>query len=288
MEDILHMNVSAGIVLFNPDIKRLKENIDAVIVQCTHLYLVDNGSGNINEVFELLKGYNQSKTSVICNAENQGIAKALNQLTSAAQKGGFKWILTLDQDSVVPCNIVEEFKKYINNSDTGMLCPVICDRNKGEEIKVKEECTEVDECITSGSLLNIKAWDEIGGFDERMFIDGVDFDICYRLKQRGYKIYCIHNVVLLHELGHIEYHRFLFWKVLVKNHSSFRKYYIARNIIYVAKKRKSGLLVIKGILQEIKLLGIVLLYETDKKSKSISIIKGIRDGMMLNIKRKEL
>ena len=35
------MDISAGIVLFNPDIKRLKENIDAVIVQCTHVYLVD-------------------------------------------------------------------------------------------------------------------------------------------------------------------------------------------------------------------------------------------------------
>lgn len=288
MEDILHMDISAGIVLFNPDIKRLKENIDAVIIQCTHLYLVDNGSGNVDEVKGLLNQYNQSKISILWNRENQGIAKALNQLTSAAQKEGFDWILTLDQDSVVPSNIVGEFEKYINNSSVGILCPIICDRNIDEEIKINEDCTEIDECITSGSLLNIKAWSEIGGFDERMFIDGVDFDICYRLRQRGYKIYCIHSVVLLHELGHIEYHRFLFWKVLVKNHSAFRKYYIARNIIYVAKKRKSVLLAIKGILQEVKLLGIVLLYETDKKSKSISIIKGIRDGAMLNTKRKEL
>ncbi|MCE2308797.1 glycosyltransferase family 2 protein [Streptococcus thermophilus] len=282
------MDISAGIVLFNPDIKRLKENIDAVIIQCTHLYLVDNGSGNVDEVKGLLNQYNQSKISILWNRENQGIAKALNQLTSAAQKEGFDWILTLDQDSVVPSNIVGEFEKYINNSSVGILCPIICDRNKDEEIKINEDCTEIDECITSGSLLNIKAWSEIGGFDERMFIDGVDFDICYRLRQRGYKIYCIHSVVLLHELGHIEYHRFLFWKVLVKNHSAFRKYYIARNIIYVAKKRKSVLLAIKGILQEVKLLGIVLLYETDKKSKSISIIKGIRDGAMLNTKKKEL
>ena len=282
------MDISAGIVLFNPDIKRLKENIDAVIIQCTHLYLVDNGSGNVDEVKGLLNQYNQSKISILWNRENQGIAKALNQLTRAAQKEGFDWILTLDQDSVVPSNIVGEFEKYINNSSVGILCPIICDRNKDEEIKINEDCTEIDECITSGSLLNIKAWSEIGGFDERMFIDGVDFDICYRLRQRGYKIYCIHSVLLLHELGHIEYHRFLFWKVLVKNHSAFRKYYIARNIIYVAKKRKSVLLAIKGILQEVKLLGIVLLYETDKKSKSISIIKGIRDGAMLNTKRKEL
>lgn len=272
------MDISAGIVLFNPDIKRLKENIDAVIIQCTHLYLVDNGSGNVDEVKGLLNQYNQSKISILWNRENQGIAKALNQLTSAAQKEGFDWILTLDQDSVVPSNIVGEFEKYINNSSVGILCPIICDRNKDEEIKINEDCTEIDECITSGSLLNIKAWSEIGGFDERMFIDGVDFDICYRLRQRGYKIYCIHSVVLLHELGHIEYHRFLFWKVLVKNHSVFRKYYIARNIIYVAKKRRSTLLVVKGLLQEIKMIGIVIFYEEDKLNKIRCICRGIYDG----------
>ncbi|MCE2074883.1 glycosyltransferase family 2 protein [Streptococcus thermophilus] len=272
------MDISAGIVLFNPDIKRLKENIDAVIIQCTHLYLVDNGSGNVDEVKGLLNQYNQSKISILWNRENQGIAKALNQLTSAAQKEGFDWILTLDQDSVVPSNIVGEFEKYINNSSVGILCPIICDRNKDEEIKINEDCTEIDECITSGSLLNIKAWSEIGGFDERMFIDGVDFDICYRLRQRGYKIYCIHSVVLLHELGHIEYHRFLFWKVLVKNHSAFRKYYIARNIIYTAKKRRSTLLVVKGLLQEIKMIGIVIFYEEDKLNKIRCICRGIYDG----------
>lgn len=278
MEGILRMDISAGIVLFNPDIKRLKENIDAVIVQCAHVYLVDNGSGNIDEVLELLKEYKKSKISVICNAKNHGIAKALNQLASAAQKDGYEWLLTLDQDSVSPCNIIEEFEKYITYQDIGILCPVIYDRNKGEEIKAKEGSIEIDECITSGSLLNIKAWNKIGGFDENLFIDGVDFDICYRLKKNGYKILCIQSVVLLHELGHIEYHRFLFWRVLVKNHSAFRKYYIARNIIYIAKKRKSVLLVVKGLLQEIKMLGIVILYEEDKLNKSRCICRGIYDG----------
>lgn len=272
------MDISAGIVLFNPDIKRLKENIDAVIVQCAHVYLVDNGSGNIDEVLELLKEYKKSKISVICNAKNHGIAKALNQLASAAQKDGYEWLLTLDQDSVSPCNIIEEFEKYITYQDIGILCPVIYDRNKGEEIKAKKGSIEIDECITSGSLLNIKAWNKIGGFDENLFIDGVDFDICYRLKKNGYKILCIQSVVLLHELGHIEYHRFLFWRVLVKNHSAFRKYYIARNIIYIAKKRKSVLLVVKGLLQEIKMLGIVILYEEDKLNKSRCICRGIYDG----------
>lgn len=272
------MNVSAGIVLFNPNIKRLSENINAVIVQCNHLYLVDNGSSNVEEVFNLLKEYDQSKISLICNKINLGIATALNQFTIAAMKDGYEWILTLDQDSVSPSNIIKEFEKYITYQNIGMLCPVINDRNKGEEIKIKESYSEINECITSGSLLNIEAWNNIGGFDENMFIDGVDFDICYRLRQSGYKILCIQSVILLHELGRIEYHRFLFWRVLVKNHSAFRKYYIARNIIYTAKKRRSTLLVVKGLLQEIKMLGIVALYEEDKLNKSKSICRGINDG----------
>lgn len=272
------MDISAGIVLFNPDIKRLKENINAVIVQCTHIYLVDNGSSNVDEVIELLKRYNQPEVSIIRNTVNQGIARALNQLTAASQSDGFEWILTLDQDSVAPDNIINEFNKYTNSQDVGMLCPVVCDRNKNIVVEVQNGYKEIDECITSGSLLNIKAWNKIGGFDERMFIDGVDFDMCYRLRQAGYRIMCIKSVVLLHELGHIEYHHFLFWQVLVKNHSAFRKFYIARNIIYIARKRKSPGLLLKGVLQEIKMTGIAALYENDKLKKIKHICMGIYDG----------
>ena len=277
------MDISAGIVLFNPDINRLKENISAVIVQCAHVYLVDNGSNNIDEVKKLLNQYNHSKVSVLCNMENQGISKALNQLASEAQKGGFDWILTLDQDSVAPSNIIEEFEKYTNNLNTGMLCPVICDRNKGVVVEVKDNYKEIDECITSGSLLNIKAWRKIGGFDESMFIDGVDFDICYRLRKNGYKILCIQSVVLLHELGRIVYHRFIFWKVLVKNHSAFRKFYIARNTVYLARKEHTN--IIKAILQNVKLFLIVVCYEDDKWKKSKKILQGTIDGFKCEIDR---
>ena len=67
------MDISAGIVIFNPDINRLKENISAVIVQCAHVYLVDNGSNNIDEVKKLLNQYNHSKVSVLCNMDCEGI-----------------------------------------------------------------------------------------------------------------------------------------------------------------------------------------------------------------------
>ena len=42
--------ICAGIVLYNPDIERLSDNIDSVISQVEKIYLVDNGSKNINKI----------------------------------------------------------------------------------------------------------------------------------------------------------------------------------------------------------------------------------------------
>ena len=273
------MRYAAGIVLYNPEINRLKENISAVIVQCEHVYLVDNGSGNIADVKTLLERFNPDKLTLLQNEKNEGIAKALNQLGAAAQADGYDWLLTLDQDSVCPSNMIEEYDKCATDEKAGMLCPLIMDRNKGEFVrKISEGAVgEVDECITSGSLLRLSVWKELNGFDESMFIDGVDFDICHRIRKAGYKILCIGNVILSHEIGHIEFRRFLFWRVLVKNHSAFRKYYIARNTVYLA--RKEGTSLVKALLQNVKLLLINWGYEEDKGAKTRKIVQGTKDGL---------
>lgn len=270
------MNVIAGIVTYNPDIPRLAKNLDAIINQVYKIVIVDNNSDNFDEIKKLVS----KKIEIIDNSENYGIAKALNQIMKYAQVNNIEWVLTLDQDSICPQNMVRELAKNISDN-IGIVCPTIYDSNKKNvtnESKRKENHF-VNKCITSGSLTSVKAWDKIGKFDERMFIDGVDFEFCYRLKDYGYYIYKDDNVKLNHEIGHISVRRFLFWKVIVKNHSPFRKYYIAKNIIYFAKKRKNLKLKIKSVFQEIKLIGIALLYEDNKVKKIRRIIAGIRDGI---------
>ena len=48
---------AAGIVLYNPDIKRLEENISAIAPQVNELILIDNSSKNIDEIAELTAKY---------------------------------------------------------------------------------------------------------------------------------------------------------------------------------------------------------------------------------------
>ncbi len=52
--------IGAGIVgFFNPDIGRLKENIDAILPQVSESVIVDNGSANVDEVCDMIESLRQ-------------------------------------------------------------------------------------------------------------------------------------------------------------------------------------------------------------------------------------
>ena len=70
--------IFAGIVLFNPEISRLKENITHILGQVDRLILVDNGSNNKEEVQSGIQNFNTDKILYIDLHKNKGIAAALN------------------------------------------------------------------------------------------------------------------------------------------------------------------------------------------------------------------
>jgi rhamnosyltransferase len=273
--------IAAGIVLYNPNLERLKENIDAILNQVDSLIVVDNGSENVGGIEKLLMNY--SKVLTINNSSNVGVAKALNQMCELANIENYEWILTLDQDSVCPENLIDLYKPCILSENIALICPQIQDINKGEICYHSDNGYEyINKCITSGALTNILIWKELGGFDELMFIDLVDFEFCKRVIDNNYKIVQVNAAVILHEIGKITNHRFLFWNIEVKNHSSFRKYYIAQNIIYYVKKHYKPTRILVAYLRLIKLLALVLLFETDKYNKLRMIIKGSVNGYRIS------
>ncbi len=278
------VRIITGIVLFNPEMNRLKENVDAIYKKTQQIVFIDNGSDNIKQTEELLSSYEGIK--IIRNDTNLGIARALNQICEYAMDNGADYVLTLDQDSVCPDSIIDEYKKYISDK-SGIICPVIKDRNHNlNQVSGVEDVTEIEKCITSASLLNLQAWESVNGFDESMFIDGVDFDICMRIRKKGYSIFRVNSVVLIHEIGRITVRRFLLWKVMVKNHSAFRKYYIARNTVYLARKQGSAKKIAKSFFQVAKQWLCVLFYESEKKNKLVKIQKGFFDGLKTKLVEK--
>lgn len=275
----MNNSIFAGIVTFNPDISRLKENINSIFNQVDKIVIVDNHSNNLAEIMELCKKFN---IVLITFSDNLGIATALNKIMNYALEAGVKYVLTLDQDSICPKNMIANLSKHFKD-DVAIVCPYIHDLNSNNDIS-NRKTQNVDRCITSGALTSVDSWKKIDGFDEYMFIDGVDFDFCDRLKNAGFSIIRCADVVLEHEIGKISIRKFLWFDVCVRNHSAFRKYYIARNIIYLDKKNHYKFYPIKTILREIKLILIVILYEEDKKNKLKLILDGIKDGFEHKIK----
>lgn len=272
------MKVLTGIVLYNPNLTRLKENINAVICQSDMILCIDNGSDNIDNVQNIISEYPQIVLKK--NEKNLGIATALHQMMCFAIANDYDWVLSLDQDSVCRSELMHEYNKYLGLEKVGILTCNILDRNFHSKAicEKNEKYRELKYCITSASLMNVKAYKTLAGYDEAMFIDGVDFDICVQMRKAGYRIIRINYDGVLHEVGHGKTVRFLGKECETYNHSPFRQYYMARNGFYLAMKYPEEFHLTKQILHEIKECYIICRYESSKMKKIKARLKGISDA----------
>lgn len=235
--------ICAAIITYNPNIDRLERSICSIYPQIELLVIIDNGSQNCDMINKLIVQY--QKIKIIRNENNLGIATALNQALNYAVSERMEWLLTLDQDSVCPEKIIKEYSDVADINNIGIITLMIV-KNNGQMINpISEPYTEVERCITSGSLMNVKVLKELGGYDDRMFIDWVDHDICKRMRLANYKIIRVNSLYLNHELGpqtNIEFtvllHKIFHTRIIKKPHSADRMYFYIRNGIYYIRKYK--------------------------------------------------
>ena len=241
--------IAAGVIVFNPEsIDRFQKSIQSVLEQVEKVYIFDNSTQHAT--FEL-------PLSVVYLTENgnKGIAYAMNRLMKAAQADGYEWLITMDQDSVLPDNTINEYLSHINDDPAvAIICPQVIDSRRSYlEIKKEPETEYIDFCITSASCTSIKAWATVDKYDEWLFIDLVDNEFCKRVRVSGYKILRLNKLVLDQEFGKIipkSEKKQQFWNTVAKklkneNFAKFgynkyvspiRVYYTCRNILYVNKK----------------------------------------------------
>ncbi|SDL41601.1 rhamnosyltransferase [Kandleria vitulina] len=299
-----NMQYIAGIVTYNPEVARLKKNIEAISKQVTEVIIIDNASTNYYQISNIMNNFNNVK--MYTNVRNEGIASALNKIIRIAKEKKYEWVLLLDQDSIVDCSMINTYNEYLDLPKCAVLCPKIFDNNLKQSNNDNTGVERVGICITSGSLVNVNICNSLGGFDEKLFIDSVDNEYCLRLYFEGYNIYRINSTQLNHELGLMKKH---FFKK-TSNHNSFRRYHISRNSTYVALKYhnilyKTGmsrneinqiypfldylLCPTRVFLRIIQFILLIVLYEDNKKEKITALIRGMVDGRkMYKIERNEV
>lgn len=274
------MKICSGIVTYNPDIEALKKNVNAIMDQVDRIYIADNHSQNLRKITDTFR--QAEKIRLIELNKNYGIAYAFNRIFDQA-KDLYEWVLTLDQDSLCSKNMVSEYTRSPLEDSVAIVCPKI--ENRGVDSQQKRPCEfeYIKRTYSSGSMTRVAAWQAVGGFDEWMFIDWVDYDFCKRLTLRGYRILRVNQAILTQTLGKPEVIHAFGKKITVFNHNATRNYYLSRNMVYYARKYRSTTSLRKHFSQLARWEWNKIAFEKSKIGTVHSMMRGIRDGLSVRI-----
>ena len=265
------MKFCGVVVLYNPK-NDIIDNIHSYIDYLDELYVCDNSENPNKEIIKEIEKI--KKTTLISMNGNQGIALALKVGLQKAIDNQFDFCLTMDQDSKFPIVNKDYLLSYFNSEnidDFGII-----GLNFMEKKDLKSRLVETNTWITSGNFINIKNYKLISGFNEKLFIDYVDFELDEQFYKIGKKVAYIEDILLDHHLGNPIIKRILFKKVRSLNHPPIRYYYRYRNIYYLYKKNKSFYR--ESFKIEKRNVLKVILCENEKRIKLKMIRKGKKDA----------
>jgi len=222
--------IAATVIVFNR-FDKLKDNIDTYISQIDKLYVVDNSDVDLTLGEKYFEEY--PTIEYISNLGNPGVANALNTAAKKAFSDGYKFLLTLDDDSKAPSDIIRKMQVFLRehtDNSIGLVSVAHSDHKKGQVFR------KVSFTMTSGNLLDLSVYNKVGTFNEDLFIDGVDTEYNLRLSTSGFDVVEISNLFLQHQLGKVESFSVLGKKMFYVSHAPARYYYMVRNTIFLIRK----------------------------------------------------
>lgn len=287
---VLNRNeICAVVVTFNPD-DAFAGRVDQMAGLTRGMVVVDNGSCE-RAVTMLNDSVLRLGCKLIMNDKNLGVAAALNQGVLEAIGMGFQWALLFDQDTDPAPNLVDAMsgviKAYTDPERIAVVGSNYTDV-KGEHVKYEvangryPTWKEVTTTITSGSLISLCAFQDIGPFREEFFIDFVDHEYCLRARCRGWRVLVTGAPVMAHSIGSPTTNRILGVTLGTTNHPSQRCYFGARNCLVLL--REYGLVergwAVRVVVSWAKRILLILAFEDAKLEKLKAIALGLRDGML--------
>lgn len=276
--------VAACVMSYDPD-SVILEVVGAAAQQADQVFAVDNNSSS--GTWEWLgQACDDLHATVVRNTENRGVAGALNQAAELAVSQGFAWMLILDQDSVPPPALVEQLMTALRDSPVADQAAVVCPHilkvgrkvsgaTSGAPLKV------VYSAWNAGSIIRLAAWEAVGGYDERLFVDYVDHDFCLRCRKQGWKTVQVRGTLMAHSPGSPVIHRLLGKQLTASNHSVERRFSIARNRVVCYRRywKSSPGWIAHDLGATTKDILVILLFESDRWQKIVATVRGAIAGL---------
>lgn len=281
--------VCAIFITYNPA-PQLIDNIVALAPQVGEIVIVDNASGpeGLQVVVEAAK---RERVSLIRNADNLGIAAALNIGVRFALDRGYPWVATFDQDSTAPEGFIAALLAAWNacpfRSAVALVSPRYQDRHTGmigSYVAGGSDGVfeEVVTTMTSGNLVRSEAFAVAGLFEEAFFMDCVDHEFCLRLRSKGYRLIEAKAAILVHSLGRMTVHTFAGRRFKVFNHTPLRRYYNARNriLLYLRYGHTFAGWLRRDLFNFCREIAGIIFFEQNAGAKLYAIARGVAHGLL--------
>jgi len=259
--------------------------VQYILPQVGEIVIVDDGDSrdNVAKLDAWFSGI--PRITIYHQPENLGIAAALNRGSELARTKGYKWLLTLDDDTIPYSDMVERLCWHMAQLQSRTKIGAIgmsWDRKNTTTAEARlPRWREKRGIVTSGSLFSLEAYDTVGGFREGFFIDCVDYDFCLRLRERGYRIIQVLECGFAHSLGVSRQYRFLRFTVDTYSHEPQRLYYLFRNATVLASEYvfKDPLYVCAVGIGFVKEIAAVVLWQPQKRLRLRALLMGISDAL---------
>ena len=229
------MDISIIIVSYNTrellkdcliSVKSAKSNLKVEV------FVVDNDSNDKTK--EMVKN-DFPNVTLIANKKNVGFSKANNQ---ALKKAKGKYILILNPDTILSPDTLNKMHSFMQENKDIAIATCRVELPNG---KLDRDCRrhfpspwrafshfvrlsnifkhsklfdqyymgylpdniehEIDSCVGAFMFIRKSTLDKVGLFDEDFFFYGEDLDLCWRFKQKGFKIYYTPVAKIIHYKG---------------------------------------------------------------------------------------
>lgn len=194
------MKLAAVYTTYKPD-SNFMQRIDPILSSCEITIVVDNTPG-ANSFFS------SNKLHVIQDGVNHGLGKALNLGVLKARELGCNAVVLFDQDSSPSSKFINDMKEGLKDAmiKFGNVCcvgPQHLDDSIEEKsiIRNRFKFLEVSCLATSGMMFLIDDDIQLQRFSESLFLDLVDFDWCWKMRETGIRIIRLQQVIMYHRLG---------------------------------------------------------------------------------------
>lgn len=163
--------------------------------------------------------FKQFDITYIHDPLNSGVSKAYNTGAKFGSTKNKEWIMLLDQDTSFPDDFMIKYQEAsIKNPEIKLFCPILITQfgqimspcvyrhKQGQWVKQLNKgvySLYSFSPVNSGMMINLKAFNQVGGYNESVRLDFADFQFIERFKN-SFKMFCVIDLVCRQEFSGFE------------------------------------------------------------------------------------